>query len=334
MNATRIAIIGAGRIAHVHADAYLTMPDVTIVAVADPDVDRAKLLAGRAGADAVVNYAELLARDDIEAVDICTPTLLHEEITVAALKAGKHVCCQKPFALDLEASDRMVAAARKADRILIVPYMSRHAPMTVMAKELLDAGAIGRPVNAHYHMLCPKSVALTRWFHEEDKSGGILVDTLTHGVDLFNWYFGRVTRVAAFVTSSGGRETDDIMQKDDNVAMAVEYDSGVVATMRVSWTAAPTFPMVLFDILGTDGALKLDSPSSAVSYHRLVHYGQDGIQSWESNGRGHAEKQRYFIDVVQGKTPLRLSSPSDAREALNVTLAAWRAAREGKVVAL
>lgn len=332
MKKTRIAIVGAGRIAHVHADAYLAMPDVAVVAVADPDGERAELLAKRANADVSKDYAELLSRDDIEAIDVCTPTVFHEEITIAALKAGKHVCCQKPFSLDLGSCDRMIAAAKDAGRILIVPYMSRHAPMTAKAKELLDAGAIGRPINAHYHMLCPKSVALTRWFHEEEMSGGILVDTLTHGVDLFNWYFGPASRVSAFVTSSGGPRTQDVMEKDDNVAMVVEYASGVVATMRVSWTAAPTFPMVLFDILGTSGALKLDSPSSAVSYHRLVQYGQEGTNAWESNGRGHNEKQRYFVDVVQGKVPLTLSNPADAREALKVTLAGWRSAREGQVV--
>jgi len=334
MSITRIAMIGAGRIAHVHADAYLAMPDVAVVAVVDTDIERAGLLGQRVGAAAVTDLAEVLARDDIEAVDICTPTVFHEEITVAALKAGKHVCCQKPFSLDLDSCDRMIAAAKDAQRVLIVPYMSRHAPMTAKVKELLDAGAIGRPVNAHYHMLCPKTVALTRWFHDEAMSGGILVDTLTHGVDMFNWYFGEARRVSAFVTSSGEPKTQDIMEKDDNVAMVVEYASGVVATMRVSWTATPTFPMVLMDILGTKGALKLDSPSSAASYHRLVHYTEEGSHGWESNGRGHYEKQRYFIDVVQGKVPLTLSNPYDAREALKVTLAGWQSARQGQVVTI
>jgi predicted dehydrogenase len=95
MKKTRIAIVGAGRIAHVHTDAYLAMPDVAVVAVADPDGERAELLARRADADALKDYAALLSRDDIEAIDVCTPTVFHEEITIAALKAGKHVCCSR-----------------------------------------------------------------------------------------------------------------------------------------------------------------------------------------------------------------------------------------------
>lgn len=327
-------MIGAGRIAHVHADAYLAMNDARIVAVADPDPERSERLASRAGADAVADYRELLRRDDIDAVDICTPTSTHEEIAVAALKAGKHVCCQKPFALNLESCDRIIAAAKEAKRVLVVPYMSRHAPMPLKAEELIRSGAIGTPVNAHYHMLCPPGVALTRWFHEEEKSGGVLVDTLTHGVDLFNWYFGSVARVASFIASSGGKDTTDVMVKDDNVAMIAQYKSGTVATFRVSWTAAPTFPMVQFDVLGTKGALRLETPGYAGSYQRLTHYGQDSTQQWESAGRGHNEKQRYFVDVVRGKVPLERSNPESGREALSVTLAAWQAGRQNRVIDL
>lgn len=336
MTATRIALIGAGRIAHVHADAYVAMKDAKLVAAADPDMERAQRLAARGGPDAVAvaDYRELLSRDDIDAVDICTPTSTHEEIAVAALKAGKHVCCQKPFALSVEAADRIIAAAKAANRVLVVPYMSRHAPMPIKAEELLRSGAIGTPVNAHYHMLCPPTVALTRWFHDEAMSGGVLVDTLTHGVDLFNWYFGQVSRVAAFIASSGGSDTSDIMVKDDNVAMIAQYKAGPVATFRVSWTAALTFPMVQMDILGTKGALRLETPGHAVSYQRLTLFGQESTQEWESAGRGHNEKQQYFVDVVRGKVPLERSNPDAGREALRVTLAAWQAGRQNRVIEL
>ena len=330
---TRIALIGAGRIAHVHADAYLAIKDAQIVAVADPDAERAARLAARAGADAVNDYRELLSRSDIDAVDICTPTSTHEEIAVAALQAGKHVSCQKPFALDEASCDRIIAVAKQSGRILIVPYMSRHAPLPVKAKELIESGAIGEPINAHYHMLCPPGVALTRWFHEEDKSGGVLVDTLTHGVDLFNWYFGDVARVGAFIASSGGPDAD-VMTRDDNVAMIAHYKRGTVASLRVSWTAAQTFPMVLMDVLGTKGAIRLDTPSYAVSYQRLTLFGQDGTQEWESSGRGHHEKQQYFVDVVRGNVPLVLSNPDAARQAVRVTVAAWQAGRQNRIIEL
>ena len=335
MKPTRIALVGAGRIAHVHADAYLAMPDAQIVAVADTDLARAEGLAKRAGAKASVSYEDVVRDPDVDAVDICTPTATHKEIVLAALKAGKHVCCQKPFALSIDDCDEMIAAAKAADRILLVPYMSRHAPLTAKVKQLIDDGVIGDPISAHYHMLCPPYVALTPWFHDESMSGGILVDTLTHGVDMLNWYFGPVARVGAFRTSSGHRPPNsELVFANDNVAMIAQYNRGTVATLRTSWATTPTYPMLMLDIVGTKGTIKLDSPSAAVSYQRLELFGTDGTQVWENAGRGHAEKQRYFVDVVSGREKHRLSTPVDARSALAVTLAGWKAAKTGTIVAL
>lgn len=275
----------------------------------------------------------LLARSDVDAIDVCTPTTSHEAIVTAALSQGRHVMCQKPFALDLGACDRMIAAAESSDRVLVVPHMHRHTALTTRVRDILGAGILGVPLNAHYQMICPYSTVANPWFHDLSESGGPLVDTLIHGFDLFNWYFGLPVELTAHAVSLTGTNGSSGNLPAENAAVLVRY-AQTVASLRVSWTAPQTHPLLALEIIGERGALRLETPSNAVLYQKLTVRTDTTEEVMESASRGHIEKAQYFVDAVNSSPRPEISGPRQARDALRVALAALQSSREGHSVRL
>jgi len=141
---TKIGVIGAGAFSEAHIQAILKSKNAELVAIADKDPAQAKFRAEQYGiADWYGDYNELLAREDIVAVTLPLPDQVHKEITVAALKAGKHVLCEKPMALDLQECKDMVRAARESGKQLMVGQVGRYTPGFLEAKRLLESGTIG-----------------------------------------------------------------------------------------------------------------------------------------------------------------------------------------------
>ena len=139
-----VGLIGCGKIGQVrHLPEYAANKDCVITALYDINLERAQALAKQYGATAYESVEALLA-SDVEAVSVCSSNTSHAEITIAALKAGKHVLCEKPMATTLSDCEAMVAAAKEAGKRLMIGQNQRLAGAHQKAKELIDAGAIGR----------------------------------------------------------------------------------------------------------------------------------------------------------------------------------------------
>ena len=142
-----IGIIGCGKIAQVrHLPEYEQNPGAHIAGLYDLNQERAQALAAQYGAKAYESYEALLADPAIDAVSVCSANVSHAEIAVAALEAGKHVLCEKPMATTLEDCERMVAAAQKSGKYLMIDQNQRLAGAHRKARELIRAGAIGKPL--------------------------------------------------------------------------------------------------------------------------------------------------------------------------------------------
>ncbi len=147
----RVGIIGVGVIGAAHLDAYQALP-VEVVAVADVDVAKAKAIADKHSVrHAVADYRELLAMDEIEAVDVCLHNNLHAAVTIAALKAGKHVYCEKPIAGSFADGKRMVETAKTTGRMLSVQLSTVFAIETKVARRLIEEGRLGEVYYAKSH---------------------------------------------------------------------------------------------------------------------------------------------------------------------------------------
>lgn len=155
------------------------------------------------------NFEKMLKAGGFDIVDITVPTMLHPEMTIAALRSGYHVLCEKPMALSLKDCDRMLAAAKAARRQLLVAQCVRFFPENAYVRKLVKSGKYGKVIAADFTRFIapPKwSPKGADWFFDEKKSGGVLFDVHIHDADYILGTFGRPHSVSAtFHVNTGGR---------------------------------------------------------------------------------------------------------------------------------
>ena len=201
----RAGLIGCGNIgAGAHAPAYAHVPDVCLVAVCDQVLERATAVAAETGADACQDYRQLLARDDIDMVDLCVPTAQHAPLAIGALKAGKHVLCEKPMARSLTEADAMVAVAQQTGLKLMIGHVRRFDHRYTAIKAAIDAGDIGQPVYIRRAERQWLPFPADAWFWSTKLGGGVILDIGVHIADLLRWYFGQ--NPPPFTPLAAGRE--------------------------------------------------------------------------------------------------------------------------------
>jgi 1,5-anhydro-D-fructose reductase (1,5-anhydro-D-mannitol-forming) len=194
-----------------------------------------------------------LAACAAQAVYVATPVFVHAPQTIAALRAGRHVLCEKPMALDYRDAAAMQQAAVETGRTLGTAYYRRMYPKVARARELMEAGAIGRPVfaEATSHDWFFPADGRRGWLIDPALAGaGPLFDVASHRIDLMNYLFGRPVR------ASGHRSTlVHPTAVEDNATVVIEYDSGVRGVVDVRWHSRTARDE--FRIRGTEGELDL-----------------------------------------------------------------------------
>jgi 1,5-anhydro-D-fructose reductase (1,5-anhydro-D-mannitol-forming) len=221
---------------------------------------------------------DALAESDATAVYIATPVFLHAPQTIAALRAGRNVLCEKPMALTYDLAAAMQRAADETGGTLGIAFYRRMYPKVERARELMAAGAIGRPVFAEataHDWFCPAD-DFRAWLVDPVKAGGgPLYDFGSHRIDLLNYLFGEPARVTCQLST-----LVQPIDVEDNASLLVEYQSGVRALVDVRWHSRVSRDE--FRIRGTDGELELsplNSPdlvypggAERVPAHANLHY--------------------------------------------------------------
>src|SRR5436190_22644575 len=199
----RIGIIGAGFGAQVYVPAFRA-EGWDVAAICSRNRDKAEQAASAAGiADAHTDPLELIRREDIAAIGIATPPGTHHELAIAALKAGKHVMCEKPFALNAPQAAEMESVAKQSGRTAMVGHEFRHTPQRAYIKQLLSDGHIGQ------FRLCTIELFLDRyvtaeprpltWMARKVAGGGVLGALGSHYIDALRHWFGEVASVSGRV---------------------------------------------------------------------------------------------------------------------------------------
>lgn len=228
----QVGIVGAGQIAKFHMKGY-EEAGANVVAVADLDSSRASSLAGLVGADFYNDYREMLARPDIGAVSVCLPNHLHYQSAVDALRAGKHVLCEKPMTTTLADARELAHLAEESGRCFQIAYMKRFMPAFQMAHEAISE--IGNLLSA--------TVKVFHWFpdemwgkadewwglNRETSGGGPLVHAGSHVIDILNWWFGPISTVSARI-----RMKEDL-RVDDHTAATLITESGLTIFFECAW---------------------------------------------------------------------------------------------------
>ena len=273
----RVGIIGCGKIAQMrHIPEYRSNPCATITAVYDTDFRRAQEVAESCGARACKSCEELLESPDVDAVSVLTPNCTHAEISIAALRAGKHVLCEKPMAAAYGDCMEMAGTAEAEGRLLMIAHNQRLAPAHVKARELLDQGIIGKPLTfstAFTHGGAEKWSVDGRktWFMDKEKSGfGAMADLGVHKLDLMCYLLNSpIVRASALTgTLDKTDETGKKITVDDNAFCTLIMENGVMGTLHAGWTNYGREENYV-SVYGTEGVLHIyRRPGAAVEVER------------------------------------------------------------------
>lgn len=238
----KIGIAGLGFMGSTHLDAYSKMEGVEVAAVCSGD---ARALTGdlrQAGGNLVRSHGmhdfsavrkyedwrDLTKDPQLDAIDICLPTDLHSAVAISALEAGKHVLCEKPMSLSADDCDRMIAASEKHNRILMVGQILRFWPEYRFLETFVKSGDHGRMRSATFVRRCGIP-DWSRWLPDESRSGGAVIDLLTHDIDQALVLFGPPDRLAA--KSMGGPDT---------LMATLIYSGGPEVRIQGGWFAPET----------------------------------------------------------------------------------------------
>ncbi len=338
-----IGIIGCGKIAQVrHIPEYAANKEAKLLGFYDIQLQRAEDLARKYGGKAFATVEELLADPQIQAVSICAANAFHADLTIKALKAGKHVLCEKPMAIRLEECEEMVKTAEEMGKYLMIGHNQRLAKAHAAAKKLIEEDLIGRIVTFRttFGHGGPETWSvdpgLNTWFFDKKRAAmGAMADLGIHKTDLIQFLTGqRVVRTTAHITTLDKRGADgDLIGVDDNAFCIYEMNGGAVGTMTASWThyGAEDNSTVLY---GTKGIMKIyDDPKIAIRVTladgKELSYDVEPIQT-NDNQTASGVIDLFMDSLVEGKEP-EISGKS-ALSAMRAVFASIRSGETGCAV--
>lgn len=298
-----IGMIGYGFMGRTHSNAYAKVNHFfdleyqpVLKAICARNGERAQAFADQWGYESVeTDWRKLIERDDIDAVDICTPNNLHHEIAIAAAKAGKMILCEKPLAMDTEQGEEMCKAVEEAGVANTVWYNYRRVPAVTLAKQLIDEGKLGKIF--HY-----RAVFLQDWTISEElpqggealwrldaaaAGSGVTGDLLAHCIDTALWLNGGISDVSAMTetfikervhSATGEKQKVEI---DDACAFLAKFDNGSLATFESTRYARGHKALYTFEINGEHASIAWDLHD----LHRLSyfdHRDESTVRGWRS----------------------------------------------------
>lgn len=317
------AIVTKGHLPGFHALGRDVVDVVAFQSRREPTAQRARDQWG--SGEVVADWRDVLVRDDVDAVDICSPNALHAELAIAAAEAGTHVLVEKPMATTVADADAMVTAAERAGVVLMAAHNLRFAAPYAAAARAVAEGRIGDVVGVRVAMGHGGPESWTRdagWFRDPALAGGgALLDLGIHVADLLRAVTGdEVREVAAFVR----RPSPEAVEESGVVSLALA--GGGVGTLSASWSVRGGADHQLL-VHGTDGMLTIERGQAVV---RLTGGGEKIVLEPPSPA---PDLLANFVAACRGEAAA-VVGPRDGRAALAIIEAAYRSAAEGRAVAV
>jgi predicted dehydrogenase len=238
MEKLKTAVVGCGKVAHIHAEALRDIPESDFVAVCGRDPAKARAFADQYGVTPYRRVAEMVGAG-VEAVVVATPHPAHASVTTEALRAGAHAIVEKPLASSLEDCDAMIAAARSLGKTLAMISQRRLYAPTRRVRDAIDAGKLGRPILGTVTMLGWRDEAYYRsdpWRGRWDlEGGGVLVNQAPHQIDILQWLMGEVDELYG-IWANLNHPTIEV--EDTSIAV-LRFRSGALGNILVSNSQNP-----------------------------------------------------------------------------------------------
>jgi UDP-N-acetyl-2-amino-2-deoxyglucuronate dehydrogenase len=343
----RFALIGCGAISTQHIEAIAAVEGSVLVAVESASTERARTAGERWGVPWTTDLDELLARDDVDAVAICTPSGSHAEIALAALRRGKHVVVEKPLALSVADADAVIAEGRRASRLVATISQRRFEPVMQAVRAALADNAFGRIAlvigEGLYHR--PQSYYNSAaWRGTRAMDGGVLMNQAIHMVDLVRWIGGPVASVAGQVATIG-----HAMEAEDTATVSLRFANDALGSIVATTCAEPGFDQELrvygdlghARIVGQQAAEWSLAPGAAVELPAdlaaadatSMPAGQLAPAVWGTDATGHIRQYTDIVAAIQaGRAPA--VTGEDGRAAVEIVVAAVEASETGRTITL
>jgi len=331
----RIAVVGFGFMGRMHFANWSRCEGIEIAAICEQNPDILNHLDKPVGnidglPDAIdlsqikryTDLSEMLASERLDAVSITLPTHLHAASSIQALDAGVHVLCEKPMALTLDECDRMIAAAGRSGKHLMIGHCIRFWPEYVKARELIDSGQYGDVLAASFRRLTAAPTwSSDNWLADDRRSGGMPLDLHIHDTDFIHYLFGLPAAVCSHAAL-----------KDGGIAhIQTHYDYGDNRAIgaEASWLATPSFGFQMgFEIMLEQATLVYDCTRQPA--FRLCPADGQPFTPPTADGDGYAQEIAYFTALIQGKTTAQVLTPAQSRDSVRLIEAERRSAAEGR----
>lgn len=374
MKTLRFGIIGCGYIANqLHLPCLARMENVEIVAFCNPTIEKAQESAKKYGVpDSLVctDYREVLARQDIDAVQVCTPNSSHAEISIAALQSGKHVMCEKPMAKTAAEAKAMLDTAHQTGKLLTIGYNNRFREDALFMKSLCERGELGEIYFAKALATRRRGVPTWGVFMDRMKQGGgPLIDLATHALDLTLWMMENYEPISAFGSTFDklgrmGSQANSMgpwdpakYEVEDSAFGLVKFRNGATVMVEASWALNMLVPGEAMTVLcGTEAGADMfpaggpEAPSSndqpGHSYHVRINGERDGqlyVQNYtldssfsnenKDDDRGGLKQMQAWTAAIRGEAEL-VVKPEQAYVVSCILEAIYDSASTGEVVRL
>ena len=343
----KVGLIGCGFISAAHLTGYQKCSNVTIKALCDIIPERASAAKEKYGTSETAvyeDYREMIEKEDLDAVSVCTENNLHAAITIDCLNAGLHVFCEKPMAISGDEADQMVAAARKNNKKLSVGYQLRFMDDAQLLRREVLSDKLGKVYYAEATTLRRRGVPTWGVFlNKEKQGGGPLIDTGTHIVDSTLWLMNDYSPVVSAVGATydhliekggfnnGGHWDIDAFEVEDSAFGTVRLASGAMMVIKATW-AVNIAEMNVNEVL-----LCGDKAGASLRNGKLTMNGEQNDRLWqyipESSGQenlsAYDKEILAWVDaVVNDKDPVVL--PEQAAQVVKVLEALYISARTGR----
>jgi predicted dehydrogenase len=342
----RVALIGAGFAADIHAESYRRfVSGADVVAVCSRDEDRARVFAHKHGIPRwFTNLDEAITQSGCDIVDICIPNHLHAAAVIAAANAGKHVIIEKPLCLTLEEADRMIATCDAQKVKLMYAEELCFAPKYERARTLVLQGAVGKVY--HLRQSEKHSGPHSDWFYDVNQSGGgALMDMGCHGFAWLRWMLGGRPKVlSVYAQMQTGLIHPSRTVCEENSVAIVEFEGGAIGVVENSWAKHGGMDDRI-EVAGSDGVITADlfMGNSALTYSTKGYdYAMEkagSTQGWtfttieEAFNQGYPQELEHFVSCVRDDKPAAVTG-EDGRAVLEMLYAAYESARTGHKIPL
>ena len=333
----RVGLVGCGRISKNHFEALAKVDGLTLAAVADVDVERARAAGGAHGVPAFASLEEMLRDAPLDLVSICTPSGLHAAQGVQVARAGKHVLTEKPMSISLAQADELIRATDDAGVHLFVVKQNRLNPPIQLLRRAVDKGRFGRIYMANVTVRWQRPQEYydaEPWRGTWEFDGGAITNQASHYVDLMQWLVGPVESVMAKTATQARR-----IEAEDSGVGIMRFRSGALGVIEVNVLTYPRNLEGSITILGEKGSVKIGGTAvNRVEHWQFADYDDDDKLVDSANtspptvyGFGHEGYYRNVLAVLRGEAKAETDGRA-GRKSLELILGMYESAKTGREV--